>query len=214
MVGNDVVDLRDPDTDPSTLHPGFDTRVFCRSELESLELSRNPVCQRWSLWAAKEAAYKLVRKLRPQVVFSPSRFVVELASDAGGESEITTGSVTHEGVPYPVRVERREGAIHAITRPLVASASRVVHGLRRLEPHELEARDPEAAGTAARWLCRTSLAWPLLARVADLEVRRRGRIPELWLRGARAAADLSLSHHGSLVAFACALAPAVPRLAE
>ena len=214
MLGNDVVDLRDPDTDPSTLHPRFDARVFCRSELESLKASLDPVCQRWRLWAAKEAAYKLVRKLRPSAVFSPSRFVVALAGDAGGECDIATGSVLHEGVRYPVRVERREGAIHAITRPAIATASRVVHGLRRLEPHELEAREPEAAGTAARRLCCERLSSALPARVADLEVRRRGRIPELWLLGARAAADLSLSHHGLLVAFACVLAPAGPRLAE
>ena len=68
MVGNDVVDLRDPDVDPSTLHPGFDGRVFCRDELESLEASPDPVCQRWRLWAATEAAYTLVRTLWPRAV--------------------------------------------------------------------------------------------------------------------------------------------------
>lgn len=207
MVGNDVVDLRDPDTEPSTLGPGFDKRVFSGSELEGLRQSRDPVCQRWRLWAAKEAAYKLVRKLRPRVVFSPSRFFVELPADAGGECDTAAGSVLHEGVRYPVRVTRREGAIHAISAPRLTGARGLVHGCRRLEPHELDERDPEAATRAVRRLCLESLALPLRVRASDLEVRRRGRIPELWLRGARAAADLSLSHHGSLVAFACSLAP-------
>jgi len=40
---------------------------------------------------------------------------------------------------------------------------------------------------------------------ADLEIRKRGRVPELCRRGRPAAADLSLSHHGAVVAFACEL---------
>jgi hypothetical protein len=207
MVGNDVVDLLDPDVDPSTLHLGFDGRVFCRDELESLEASLNQVCERWRLWAAKEAAYKLVRKLWPRAVFSPSRFVVALAADAGGDRDTATGSVCHSGDRCHVSVVRSRGAIHAIATPDVPGGSQIVHGVRRLEPHELDPRDPEALGRAARRLCCETLAPRLGAAVEHLEVLRRGRIPELWLRGVRLGLDLSLSHHGSLVAFACALAP-------
>ena len=32
MVGNDIVDLRDRDSDPATLHPRFDERVFAPHE--------------------------------------------------------------------------------------------------------------------------------------------------------------------------------------
>ena len=32
MIGNDVVDLADPDADPGRLHPRFDGRVFDPSE--------------------------------------------------------------------------------------------------------------------------------------------------------------------------------------
>jgi hypothetical protein len=207
MVGNDVVDLCDPDVDPNTLHPRFDGRVFCRDELESLKASPNQVCQRWRLWAAKEAAYKLVRKFWPRAVFSPSRFVVALAADAGGDRDMATGSVCHSGDRCRVSVVRSRGAVHAIATPDVPGRSQIAHGLRRLEPHELDPRDPEAPGRTARQLCCDSLRLRLGA--AGLVVRNRGRIPELWLRGARLALDLSLSHHGSLVAFACALAPGV-----
>ena len=47
------------------------------------------------------------------------------------------------------------------------------------------------------------LARALGVPVGDLEIRKRGRIPELWLRGAPSTVDLSLSHHGGFVAFAC-----------
>ena len=65
MVGNDIVDLGDPDADPSTLHPGFDARVFTARERRSIESAGDPARQRWRLWAAKEACYKLARQLRP-----------------------------------------------------------------------------------------------------------------------------------------------------
>jgi hypothetical protein len=209
MVGNDVVDLCDPDVDPTTLHPGFDGRVFCRDELESLEVSLDRVCQRWRLWAAKEAAYKLVRRLWPRAVFSPSRFVVALAADAGGERDMAAGSVRHSGDHCRVSVVRSQGAIHAIATPDVPECGQIAHGLRRLEPHELDPGDPEAPGRAARRLCCETLARRLGAAAEQLEVRCRARIPELWLRGARLDLDLSLSHHGSLVAFACVFAPGV-----
>jgi hypothetical protein len=49
---------------------------------------------------------------------------------------------------------------------------------------------------------------------SDLEVRRRGRVPFLWLRGERAPVDLSLSHHGDWLGFACELDPAASRATE
>ena len=46
-----------------------------------------------------------------------------------------------------------------------------------------------------------SLAVALSRDPSELEVRKCGRIPELWIAGRRAG-KLSLSHHGSVVGFA------------
>ena len=80
MIGNDVVDLLDPESLPETLHPRFDTRVFTAREREAIAASPgdDAARARWKLWAAKEAAYKLARKRRPATVFSPHRFAVEV----------------------------------------------------------------------------------------------------------------------------------------
>ena len=48
MVGNDVVDLRDPDADPATLSARFDLRVFGPDERDRLAASRHPVRLRWT----------------------------------------------------------------------------------------------------------------------------------------------------------------------
>ncbi len=96
MVGNDVVDLRDSDARPDTLHPRFDARVFTPAERLALERSEDATRQRWRLWSAKEAAYKVARKLDASSTFSPSRFEVELDCDA-------RGTVRYRGRRFTVR---------------------------------------------------------------------------------------------------------------
>ena len=56
-----------------------------------------------------------------------------------------------------------------------------------------------------RTLAIATLAPHLGIAVAELSVARDGRIPHLQHRGVALTADLSLSHHGRYVAFACAL---------
>ena len=75
MVGNDIVDLFDPDAQPRSFRPGFDERVFAAEERRAIEQDPNPLARRWAHWAAKEAAYKLARQIDETFVFSPRRLV-------------------------------------------------------------------------------------------------------------------------------------------
>ena len=77
--------------------------------------------------------------------------------------------------------------------------------MRKLEPSDGD--DPAAPGRAARSLAVAALAEPLGVELDELRVHKdpRSRIPRLLLRERPAPADLSLSHHGEWVAFACAL---------
>jgi hypothetical protein len=61
----------------------------------------------------------------------------------------------------------------------------------------------ESPGLAARALALRVLAPQLELAPAELAIEKRGRVPELRLRGAPLAATLSLSHHGRYVGFAC-----------
>jgi hypothetical protein len=74
----------------------------------------------------------------------------------------------------------------------------------------------EDASAAARALACGALADRLGVARERLSIAKRGRIPVLCADGAPAQADLSLSHHGRFVAFACELAAgAIPaRLAS
>ncbi len=189
MVGNDVVDLRAPAVVGGPRHPRFDARVFAPSEHRALRESAEPNPLRWAFWAAKEAAYKVVKKLDDAAVWSPLRFVVRFERGLAG-------AVEHAGRSIPVQVERDAERVHALASDRPEALARLTSCVATLEP---AGADPSAA---VRALACERLA-PLLGVSAEsLEITRRGRIPVLRVSGRDAPFDLSLSHHGRFVAFA------------
>ena len=193
MVGNDVVDLRDEDSQRE-FAPRFDARVFCEEELASLDASASRARCRWRLWAAKEAAYKVAVKSDPATVFSPSRFRVHLPESA------ETGVVEFLDRALPVRVVVQDDAVHAVAS---TAPDRLVVGTLRIDPADVSVQGPDAESRAVRRFASECLARELQIDGKEVEIRKRGRIPELWTNGRCAAADLSLSHHGNVVGFAC-----------
>ena len=89
MIGNDIVDLKDPDTRPETFRPRFDERVFDAAERRAIARDADPHKRRWAHWAAKEASYKLGRQVDEDFVFTPSRLVARfesIESEEGGRT--------------------------------------------------------------------------------------------------------------------------------
>jgi hypothetical protein len=196
MIGNDIVDLRDPEVQPGASHPRFDRRVFSSEERGALRASGARERLRWILWAAKEAAYKVARKRDASCVFSPVRFVVHLDASLAG-------SVEHDGECYPVRVVEEEELVHAVATDGCAGdpEPELLCRVARLP-------SPEADASAlVREIARRELAPRLGSTPEALQVVRRGRVPVLCLDGQPAGLDLSLSHHGRFVAYACQVPP-------
>ena len=191
MLGDDVVDLGDPDAAPGAVHPRFDARVFAAPEREWLAASGRPSRARWWLWAAKEAAYKRARRLDPALPFHPRSFVVELDATA------RRGRVCGPGGEAQVRLARAGDALHAVAFGAGDDEARIAWGVAALA----QGADPSLA---ARALATARVAARLGARAQALRVERRDRIPALRLPDGRALA-LSLSHHGRFVAFAGAV---------
>ena len=191
MVGNDVVDLRDREAAAATQSRRFDERVFCVEELATLEDARD---RRWKLWAAKEAAFKIAVKQDPATVFSPSRFRVRL------EAEAELGVVTWEAGAVPVRIGIEAGAVHAVA---TTTSNFLVTGLERLDARVRSGPEAKILSEAVRSLAVGRLAVVFGVDEAAIEIRKQGRIPEIFVADVRAPADLSLSHHGGVVGFAC-----------
>jgi hypothetical protein len=191
MLGNDVIDLGDPETRPGARHPRFDARVFTRAERAALAAAADPARLRWSLWAAKEAAYKCLKKLAPGTCFSPVRFEVRLESSR-------TGSVDFGGRRLRVALFAEGDALHAVATDAGDPERAVLRAVSALPAADGFA----CASEAVRALARDAAAAHLGCAPAELELSREGRVPRLRRRGAKHALDLSLSHHGRFLAVA------------
>ena len=194
MIGNDIVDLTDAETHPIGMHPRFDSRVFTSSELELIRSSGAPDRLRWMLWAAKEAAYKALKKIAPNTIFSPRRFVVKL-------NETLRGNVTCDEKTLPIQVWEEADSVHVIATTEKILDKRILSGTETLEPED--AIDADLPSQAARTLAIRELAERLGVPDEELSITGRGRVPTLLHNGESTNIDLSLSHHGKLVAFAC-----------
>jgi phosphopantetheinyl transferase (holo-ACP synthase) len=194
LVGNDVVDLDDPVIGASHLRERFLARVLSPTEREHLASVTETKRYVWSLFAAKEAAYKVIAKrtVAPPA-FAHRRF--EVAHDFS--------SVSYGGLVMRLRLdETRGGFVHAVAwTGLVAPISDVA---------ELEATEDPSLGVRSRLLS-------ALGGDAELSVVREPR-PASWdgfgpprvLCGGRPVGlDVSLSHDGCFVAWAAVPVPAL-----
>ena len=187
-VGNDVVYRRDPHIAAHHLKRRFVDRVCSPGEAGRVRASREPGLLLWSLWAAKEAAYKAVVKLRPGIPFAHRRFVV-------AES---LAAVRYEDLQLSLEVETNEEWVHAVARtgedrrPVVSGADG-----RRGGPEESGPR-PRPRAVAARF----DLPRDRLEIVRRSNAGGRPGPPELLMEGQPTGVDISLSHDGPFVAFA------------
>jgi hypothetical protein len=190
MVGNDVVDLSDPEASRDACHFRFDRRVFTPEEFEVLSTSYTDAQRRWILWSAKEAAYKAARRECATVTFSPAQFVVNLDRSLCGSVRIGIRR-------WPVRIRIDGDCVHAVVSENESFDS-TLSGSRRLMTAEL--RDPSQG---VRRFAIASIAAGLGVSTSDLRVEKINRIPQLIVAGEAAPLALSLSHHGSYAGFAC-----------
>jgi len=217
LIGNDVVDLHDPESRPGAIHNRFDARVFSLDEREALSDSASAHELRWTLWAAKESAYKVAKKLDPAVRFLPTDFVVR---------RITEGRalVMHETGAFDVRLRRTDDWVGAVATPMAANAAwpmaanaawpmaanaawttaanapsthrPITAGIERLE---VPGADPSRT---VRELARAALALGMNLPPGQVQIAADRGIPVAYWRNRRLPVDLSLSHHGRFVAWA------------
>lgn len=231
-VGNDIVDLSDPRCHAKAQDARFVARVFTSDEAERIRSAPSPNRTLWLLWAAKEAAYKVVSKLGPgPPAFVHARFLVrpevEDGEGAGGIveygrwrvrfiAELTSHWIHTVGwsgpAPWNPDLDRSTVGLHweviPVAEALKGEASVDLVALRTLRFSDRERLAVHSLPSAAvRIAARRHAARVLGVAVEDLEVvsegGKVGRSPPFLLhRGSAASADVSLSHHGELVAWA------------
>jgi phosphopantetheinyl transferase (holo-ACP synthase) len=202
-LGNDIVDLADPFVRAKIRDERYLRRILTEEELAALADAAEPVLTLWAIWAAKEAAYKVVRKLDDRALFSPRRFQVDVTV-LSGESSLgrKAGSYVRCGdCSVPVRWEFGNGFVHCLAvhgppdrtdAPFDSVVSRVV-------------RFPSPLSDASRRV--RELAIELIAsmdRSGPLEIVRSERSPPMVLMNGEPLedVDISLSHDGHFIAAA------------
>lgn len=195
FVGNDVVDLTDPETRLDSLHDRFAERIFTASEREAIFADARPDVALWTHWAAKQSAYKVLRKADPDAVFAHESFRVDFFNRVGGNRLM--GAVEHDGRRLDIDVVHIGHAIHA-----VALLGRWPHSPRIVSDvvAVLAGDDPSVA---VRTALVASVAGEIECTHDELRVVG-SRPPRLERRCARIGIDMSLSHHGRLAGFAYA----------
>ena len=195
MLGNDIVDLSDLETQPGVQHPRFDARVFTEEERARLTGHADPHRLRWSYWSAKEATYKWLRKQNESVIFSPRGMSVFFDDEELERGEVHVGE--HRIV---VDFLQHDEFVHALVHDSEASASAgpfIVH-VERMADQEVA---PECASARLRELVIARFSAELEMEATDLRIVSEGKIPRLESKGARLEVDLSFSHHGRYAAF-------------
>jgi phosphopantetheinyl transferase (holo-ACP synthase) len=207
FIGNDIVDLTDPDNIGKSRDQRFLQRVFTEAERACIAAAAEPDVILWALWAAKETAYKIASKIDILAVFIPRLYAVALSP--GDHGVTRSGRVETPQGPVVIRVAIAPDHLHCIgATPLPGILDHVLWDIERLcRSEEDDDRDPSMA---VRRLAGRRLAAMLDTPVTDIDIRRFNDIdrwgpPSTYIEGQPAPFDLSLSHDGAFIA--CAMVP-------
>ena len=232
-VGNDIVDLKEPDNCGKSGDERFIRRVFTSEERDRIVGAACPDQLLWAFWAAKEAAYKAVSRDDSSICSTPGRYSVVLddgtahhscrddadstggsplgcqkagkdSDDAEERKGCLVGRVITPGGVAALWIIVTEEYVHALATAGAGDLGTLVHRVDRVDVEE-EAEGPSAI---VRGKLLHEIALRLKCPIDDLVIRKepldRGA-PCVFLRGRPLAAEISLSHDGRFTAFALRL---------
>jgi len=208
-VGNDIVDLSDPRNRGKSRDHRFIQRVFTPSERDRIAGSENPDREIWTLWTAKETAYKALSKSSPSLSSAPSLFAVTLSlpHPSAPRSDVIHGAVACPFGRVAVRIYRTDEYVHCVGAEEDADPAEgiIAHVIRLADGTGASPSPDESRLT--RDAAVQGLSTHLGLKAEEIEIRRIKKDRELgppvvYVRGEKTTVDISLSHDGSLGAFA------------
>lgn len=221
-IGNDLIDLDAAHNRGRAANPRLLSRVLGAGERQWLADSGAGDEGFAMLWSAKEAAYKALKKARPEQVFAPGRWQVDTAALPKSDRLLRTAGVVHHGcIAIDARTvvalcwRRHRHWLHclALLGPAPTVLDSAVCTLDQERPQAAFTARERAGFVSAESAAVRRLAKRLLHRhgLHAVEIVRppQGRSlspPRVLCAGAPApGTDLSLSHDGRFLAAAVAL---------
>lgn len=228
-VGNDVVDLRHRENIGKSGDARFIGRVFTARERDRISGTAKPDSLLWALWAAKEAAFKVVSRGDPAVCSTPRRYEILLDGGGGGAAGVVkpagltipadpqpSGAAEPPGEPARItgraltprgelvlRIDMTEDYVHALSAPTEADLGRIRARVDLLDA--AAGLDDASAFVRAKLL--EEIARCLDCPPEELSVGKEPLgpgAPRVFRLGQPLAVAVSLSHDGRFAAFAFA----------
>lgn len=116
-IGNDIIDLQDSDSRISSYNSRFLQRVLSKQEQKyfshpepGLKPGSGQLNNKkfevlfWSIWSLKEAAYKAMKRIQPEIIFSPKQFIV--SNDLS--------NILYKGCNLTGKVKKTKTYIHSV----------------------------------------------------------------------------------------------------
>lgn len=211
-VGNDIVDLTNPETKKKSQDIRFINRVFTQGEKEQIFSSTNADFMLWALWAGKESAYKVVSKFCPDISSVPREYDVSFDEDVMQLSRGCFGRYTLSGaVRTPcgsilIKTYQTHDSVHCIgASGSPGNVDTITWGVKRIGRRP--DFTPHFESFAVREAAKNHLSLYLNRKPDEIEIRRpKGErdlgAPIVYVDDSPAEVDISLSHEGEFVAYA------------
>ena len=202
-IGNDIVDLKQPDNLKSSMDSRFPKKVLTVSEVEFVQNAQNPARALWSFWACKETAYKIIKKINPDASFLPRQWVVCLSPPS--RHFIDAIVLVSENQTIYSRLFLDDHYVYCMGSEVAEALDDVI-----CEAIKLPAGndgETENGNSFLRQCALLKIAQHFHLNPADLKIERKragGELsPPYVLKGdSRLAIDISLSHDGRFCAYA------------
>jgi len=197
------VDLQEPGNRGKSRDARFLKRILTPAECLKVILSRQADRTLWALWAAKESAFKVIKKRDPGVSARPRQYRVLFFSAPGNtderkESALVSGVVTTPRGSVQIRLQFTAGYVHCIGTDAPWSAMDAI----RWQVNEIPAGSDESQ--QVREEAKRHLACHFREAPEEIHIRAAGATgaPAVYLGDRRTSIDISMSHDGRFTAHA------------
>ncbi len=199
-VGNDVVDLKHPENQGKSKDDRFLGRVFTAEERDRIAGAARPDTLLWALWAAKEAAFKVVARDDPSVASTPRKYDIRIDPSTVPEECLTGRVITPRG-EAALRIAVTDEYVHALSAAKASDLDDIFQRVDRVDVVE----DPAKVSVFVRRQLLSEIAHCLDCPLGELSIGKEplgSGAPFVLRRGQPLAVDISLSHDGRFTAFA------------
>lgn len=236
LLGNDVVDLRDPDSMGACGREKFLRRAFTAGERFQIRNDDHPDTRLWSCWAGKESAYKALVSRFPRTLFAWGDYETDFSSRtvwAGSHALALDLQIREDEMVHVCSVGRMDSGV-VIPAPEILNeiSIEIFNNDESTFPSHLlgaEVRPQRGSGATDDSILVRLLAGRLIARELQLNPQRvavggvscnsdfggnseNGETrspPRVSIDGRLTPIAISLSHHGRYLAAACHLSRTV-----